>query len=316
MTSFDDLFEQATKNSEAAATTTKTRNPKLLNISTAGTVYFRFFPDLSTDTPRLNLPYATFGFFSPVTSQNVYGGVCPKNTTGESHYWEKQRGDIWQSGDKDKAKLLYSKERAYANVYVIKDDREENNNETFMVMDYGAKPVDPKRSRSGSPIMKFMHEIIEDEDSEVTKKQLYSLGKDGITIKMVISKDEGSKFPEFKFSVVKKAKGSTFEGFEDKVAKKHYVESASDLSEFLEEPKAEEDMIKLFNQHILGVNTMDQPQGFSNLAPVDLSDEDEEDDIPFIADTEEDDSTPKEKSETVLDTDSEEDFDKMIAGLT
>jgi hypothetical protein len=298
------LAEAQTEKLEAnnAQTSTVKRDERIIDLrvktNEERTIYFRMFPDFTDrEKPSYYLPYKIYSFKSPITNKRQYAGISP-SVYGGDDYWRKRQGEIFEAGNKDVAKLMYPTDKRYVNVYIIKDTLYAENDGQFKVMNYGAKPVDPNRPRSGSPMMKCLTNVLEDEDNDITRRNLYSLGKDGVTLKMTMkgpSSDQGFVDIEVQaFDIGKKVQG--FTALPPKDQMNAYTEVAANLFELLDEVKTEEVLEEIIQKYLIGSNganneTSEPSQKATNYFNSDEDDSDDE--IPDLP-------TPK-KTEAVAD---------------
>lgn len=325
----DDLFalaEQTTEQLEENNTQTVKRDERLLDLrvktNEERTIYFRMFPDFTNrEKPSYYLPYKIYSFKSPITGKRQYAGISP-SVYGEEDYWRKRQGEIFEMGNKDVAKLMYPTEKRYVNVYVIKDTANPENDGQFKVMNYGAKPVDPQRPRSGSPMMKCLTSVLEDDDNEITRRNLYSLGEDGVTLKMTMKgpqTDSGFVDIEVKaFDVGKKVQGFTSLKPEEQM--KAYTEIAVNLFDLLDEVKSEDTLEEIIQKYLLGNNPQasasnNPPQ--QNSANYFGSDDDEDDDIPDIPEVKQEApaSDPKVDAKSGTPSTGNEDLDELLSSM-
>ena len=309
----DKLYAQAESNTTKLAEkqdTTYKRDPRILDMQKSKVVYFRMFPDATGETAMVHLHHKVYSFKSESTGKRVYGGVSPALWDKPDILREKQR-DLFDQGQKEKAMLLYPTDKRLVNIFVIEDSSDESNNGQFKILNYTAKPEDPKRPRSGSPFIKFINKILNDEDSDIGMRQLYSMGEDGVTIKMTIK--EGKDWPEFEFDAYSGKKVKGFNGFPDDKLMKIYTEKATSLMDMVDEPKSDEDILKFYNQHVLGVSSPNTTNGFGGADDIideDIVGESEADEIPMdYVKTE----TPK-KEEVAVDED-DLDVDALLSSL-
>ena len=312
-TDLDALYAQAETNTSSLAEKQDTkykRDPRLLDMQKSKVVYFRMFPDATGETPMTYLHHKVYSFESVSTGKRVYGGISP-SLWDKPDFLQAKQQELFDQQQKEKAMLLYPTDKRLVNIFVIEDSSDEDNNGKFKVLNYSAKPEDPKRPRSGSPLIKFINKLLNDEDSDITTRQLYSMGEDGVTIKMTIK--EGANWPEFEFDAYTGKKVKGFNGFPTDKLVKIYTEKASNLMDMLDEPKTDEDLLKLYNQHVLGVSTPQNTNGFGGVD--DLIDEDsvvesEVDDIPMDKV-----EAPNPKKEVVETDEDELDVDALLSTL-
>ena len=305
----DALFAEAeakTDKIDNQSRSKKTRDARLLDCNKPKTVLFRMFMD--TKGKVLNLPYNFNSFKSPIDGKNVPLGISSTLWSGEPDYVKKFQIDLWGNGQNDLAKLLYPKERSRVNIFVLSDSSDESADKSFKVWEYSNKPVDPERPRTGSPFNKFLKEILDDPDSEVTKRQLFSLDSSGVTIKMTITKGD-DPWPDFKFSIYNGKKDDFFKKLTPEKASKLIQENGSDLLEMLEQPKSDEELDKILKTRLLGVSVGAQTSA-SNEASVGFDDEDDDDDIPMgtsdVSDTAEKETSAKSEE------DDDAEFDNLM----
>lgn len=308
----NDLFAKAEENTKSLETTgTKQRDERLIDIRTpkgvTRTIYFRMFIDATQEKPVTYLPYKEYSFKSLKTDKNIYAGVSPEAFGGED-YFKKRQYEIYDD-NKEAGKRMYPSEKRLVNLLVISDSYTPENNGQPMVMRYGAKPVDTKRARSGSPMMKCFHNLLIDEDKKdpsVREIDLYSLSKDGITLKMTIQGDDN--IPDIEVISLHAKKGQKIEGFvgmNEKQQREFYTEKAVNLIELVGTPRSDEDLEKIIRTHLLCDESPDvnnEPnKGASYFGGED--EEDENDDLPdFQAPA----SKTKEKSADSADSGSDE----------
>jgi hypothetical protein len=323
-----DLFALADTQTEQlevnnAQTSTTKRDPRILNLTVKTneerTIYFRMFPDFTDrEKPSYYLPYKIYSFKSPITNKRQYAGVSPSVHGGED-YWRKRQGELFESGNKDVAKLMYPTDKRYVNVYVIKDTLHPENDGEFKVMNYGAKPVDPNRARSGSPMMKCLTNVLEDEDNDITRRNLYSLGKDGVTLKMTMkgpNSDAGFVDIEVHaFDIGKKVQG--FEALPAKQQMTAYTEIAANLFDLLDEVKTEEVLEGIIQKYLLGSNGATNETSAPQQAATNYFNADEggdvDDDIPDLPSTGKIDAAADAKTGTP--TTGNEDLDDLLKSM-
>ena len=302
---FDVIEEQRAEQEKSQSSVA---DPRILKFDKTKTVYLRMFVGMSDPKkPMADLIYKVFNWESLTTGKNIYGGIDTKQITGQPHFLETKRNELFNAGgQKERAIKLFPHEKALVNVYIIDDSAEEDNNGKYMVMRYGAKPQRAEAPNSGSPFIKFINSILNDEDNGITKNNLYSLGEDGITIKVEFTKGSDGNFPTYTYSFYQKPiKG--FSGLGKKVGSPECVDAyktkSVDLLGLIEEQIqkeseniTEETLKVMFNQHILGVSTRDGSSVSNDLSSdsdLDL-DEDEDDDIPMGDTKEKSKSKPKD----------------------
>jgi hypothetical protein len=291
----DALFAEAeakTDKIDDQSKSKKSRDVRLLDCNKPKTVLFRMFMD--TKGKVLNLPYNFNSFKSPIDGKNVPLGISRTLWDGEPDYIKKFQTELWGNGQNDLAKLLYPKERSRVNIFCLSDSSDEAAEKTFKVWEYSNKPVDAERPRTGSPFNKFLKEIFDDPENEVTKRQLFSLDFSGVTIKMVITKGD-DPWPEFKFSIYTGKKDDFFKKITPEKAGILQKEKGSDLLSMLEQPKIDAELDKILKTRLLGVSVGAQTSARTE-APVGFDDDEDDDDIPMSHGSSED--TVSESSET------------------
>lgn len=260
----NDLYGAAETVTEEIAkkqeTSTK-RDERLLELNTSKTIYFRMFPDVTDiKKPLTNLPYKVYNFKSASTGRMQYAGVTP-SFYGKEDFLHKKQLELWDLGQKDRAKLLYPTDKRFVNVFIINDSSNEANNNTFKVYNYTAKPTDPNRPKAGSPMVKAIEELLNDPDSDITNRNLYSLGEDGVTFKMtIVAPEKKGDFMDVKISAF--PVGKTVQGFKGFPADKLlniYKEKSADIMSMVEPCKSDEELEKIYKTHVLGVSTQSTP---------------------------------------------------------
>ena len=310
-----------------AQTSTSKRDERILDLrvktNEERTIYFRMFPDFTNrEKPSYYLPYKIYSFKSPITNKRQYAGISPSVHGGED-YWRKRQGEIFESGNKDVGKLMYPTEKRFVNVYVIKDTLHPENDGEFKVMNYGAKPVDANRARSGSPMMKCLTNVLEDEDNEITRRNLYSLGEDGVTLKMTMkgpNSDAGFVDIEVQaFDIGKKVQG--FTALPAKQQMKAYTEVAANLFDLLDEVKTEDVLEGIIQKYLLGTNgakdeTSQPKQAATNYFDAG-EDEDKDDEIPDLPSATKSNSVADAKSgaKAGTPTTGNEDLDDLLGSM-
>jgi len=251
----EDLFaeaEQATQKQEEKISTTYKRDDRLMDCSGTRTIYFRVFPDLKGD-PMTYLPYKNYAFKSCATGKMVYAGTSPL-FFGETDFLGERQKELWNT-DPEKAKVLFATEKRLVNVFIIKDTLDDSNDQTFKVWNYTAKPTDPKRPRAGSPMMKCLDKLLNDPDVPVSQKDIYNLGPDGITFKMIIKQPE-KKGDFVDVEVVSFNAGTAVQGFGGFPADKLldiYRQKSADISDMIEPCKTQAELEVIYKTHILCV---------------------------------------------------------------
>ena len=334
---FAELYQQADeeqqKIEENLAIGGKKRDERLLNCKGTRTIYFRMIPRITKKegggiTMMKYYPYIVNSFKSLKTGNMVYVGTNP-SVRGRPDFWKDRQQELWDSGDKDRAKLLFPTPKRLVNVYVIKDTGDESNNKQFKMWDSTAKPTDPDRPRAGSPMIKCLQSLQEELGDEYNENIIYSLGTKGITFKMTIVTPKNPK--EFvDVNVIALPEGSTIDGFsgvpdDPQKLGKIYMEKTYDFDEFIEEPKSEEELWKIYNTHILCVENkakadLSMLDGFAKDATktettsVGSVDDDE---IPFDFDTN---GTASEEKATASKSGTDQEIDdelsKILAGIS
>lgn len=313
----DELYKTADDNTQELNKRTegkKGRHEKLLDCNRSKTVIFRMFPDCMGERAITHLPYSNYSFTSPVDGKGVYLGISP-TLFGREDFVRKYQGELW-SANPEEAKLLFPKERGRVNIFVLEDSEDEDAKGTFKVWDYSAKQPQEGKPRTGAPFIKFLNKIKADEEIDSSSRMLYSLEKEGITIKMTIEKGDGpNDFPQFEFEIYHGPKNKIFDKNTEAKVKKIYQGKGTNLLEMFEEPPTDEELEKTLNKRLLGLSTQ-SPISSRNTEP-DLSDDEDDDDIPMDFGSDDDTpepkvSKPKEDSSSD-DDDDEPDFEKMMA---
>lgn len=259
-TKMEDLFAQAEEEAKSVEQKQEVKSkthPKLINLKTpegvTRVIYFRMLMTATGKAPITKLEYSEYSFKSVVTGKNIYGGISP-TLFGEEDYFKKRQREVWDLNE-NAGKALYSDKKMLANIYVIKDTHEESNNGEFKVLKTGFKDQDPKRPKSGSPIVKCINHIFNKEDDDfdpnIKNKDLYSLQDNGITLKMTIIGAKGA--PDVEVTSFPKGKNvQGFLGLSKDEAMTAYTETAVDLYEVLNDPLDEDAVNKLIDIHLLG----------------------------------------------------------------
>ncbi len=273
MNELDALYakaEKATKELEEKTSpnsTTYKRDERIMDTKGTRTIYFRMFPDMVSENVKFDLPYNINIIKSVVTGKNIYAGTNP-SYVGRDDFWKEKQLDLWDQDQMDKAKLLYPTPRKVVNVYIIKDTGDEENNGKFKVYAYNNKPVDPKRPKAGSPIPKgidrFLKRMEEEWDDKKGKnpfnfpmKNFYSLGEDGVTFRMeIVESQNKNEFADVTVSVIKAGEPvAGFVGLPQDSLLKVYKKKGYALEEFVDEPKSDEELEKIYKRHVLGISS-------------------------------------------------------------
>lgn len=283
---FDAFFEEAEQKSASINEKTenkKQRDERLLDCNKTKTVLFRMIPDYAGG--MLDLNYNFNAFKSPVSGKNIPLGVSP-TLWGNEDPVKKFQLELYDQDQHDLAKELYPKKRCRVNIFCLYDSSDESANKTCKLLDYSAKEPMKDSPRSGAPLVRFINKLIKGEDAEYTKKQLFDLTSNGITIKMEITKGK-DPWPEFEFSVYTGKKNAIFDKFTPEKAKKFAVENGFNLLESMTKPKDDEEIIKVLRSQLLGIRSassltqapsVDFDEGGDDF-DVDTSDATDDDDI-------------------------------------
>lgn len=315
MSNIDDLYAEAQTANDRAVKNANSRDSRLLDCNRNTVIHMRIYPDCSeSGTLKLGLPYKTFKVKNPIGGgRDIYAGIDPQPITGEEHAFKKWQKELYTQGRKEQANKMWPTERAYVNCYIIDDSENPDNNGKHMVKNYGNIPTDPKRPKAGSPFFKFLQELREEDNIPVS--QIYSLGEDGVTIKMTITKGSDKEPPELKYKVATNTDQFDFKGFGKTYKSKECTTlyaQAHPLSEFLDEPKSFDELEKIYHTHILGVGSDNASPSLSNMELNLPQDEDEDDDIPMGNPTQ---SETKLTKDSEPDEDSDEEFKKLMEGI-
>jgi len=335
------LYEQADEDikklESQQGSSTYVRDERLLNCKGTRTIWFRMIPHIYLEKNEEGeekvkmmtyLPYRVNTIKSVVNGKQIYAGTNP-SCEGRPDFWKERQMELWDRKDLARAKLCYPTDKRLVNVFVIKDTGAEEGESQFRMWDTTAKPTDDERPKAGSPIMKELKKLAENEDMPVTNANIYSLGEDGITFKMVIIEPK-SKNDFTSVEITSFPAGTTVQGFKgfpkDKLGE-IYMKKTYNPKEFLQDAKSDDALWKIFNEHVMGTSTQSSSQNHEDLlgmghSDIDLSGkpqttENEDDQIPFdhpTTKTQEEpatDSKPKSASQEL-----EDDIAKMLADIT
>lgn len=151
------------------------------------TYQVRIIPN--TDDPTKTLfQYYLHGWTSATDGRYV-STVCP-TTYGEECPICTERFRLWNKGDdasKELSKNLARKERFYANVYVVDDPDNEENNGTVKILGYGRQ------------IAKIIDEAMNGDDADEVGGRMFDFSKDGCNLRIKVEKNKAG-FPSYERS--------------------------------------------------------------------------------------------------------------------
>lgn len=156
----------------------------VLKTKPENTYIVRFIPNVD-DPSKTFFQYFTHGWNSASDGQYV-STVCP-TTYDEDCPICKERFRLWNKGDeqsKELSKLLARKERFYANVYVVDDPENPENNGTVKILGYGRQ------------IAKIIDEAMNGDDSEEIGGRMIDFSKEGCNLRIKVEKNKAG-YPNY-----------------------------------------------------------------------------------------------------------------------
>jgi len=220
-----------------------------LNKNTATESVFKDFMKLEIDKtyivrliPNVQNPERTlFHYFSHTWKSNLNNNIvsvlCP-NTYGEKCPIDEYRSKIYNSKDQseiDKIRPIKRNENWLANVVVIKDPTNPDNQGKVKILRYGKQ------------LAKIIESAINGDDADEFGAKIFDLSEEGCNLKIKVEKNEGgyATYVGSKFM-----SPSKLEGIDDVDA---LYTSTNDLDKVFDH-KSYDDIKKLFNSHFLGVD--------------------------------------------------------------
>lgn len=159
----------------------------VLRTKPENTYLVRLIPNVD-DPSKTRFQYYTHGWNSPVDGRYV-STVCPTTYEEECPICT-ERFRLWNKGDeasKELSKNLARKERYYANVYVIDDPENEENNGTVKILGYGRQ------------IAKVIDEAMTGDDADEIGGRMFDFSKEGCNLRIKVEKNKAG-YPTYERS--------------------------------------------------------------------------------------------------------------------
>lgn len=156
----------------------------VLKTTPENTYLVRIVPNVE-DPDKTIFQYFLHGWTSATDGRYV-STVCP-TTYGEDCPICQERFRLWNKGDeasKELSKNLARKERYYANVYVVEDPTNEDNNGSVKIFGYGRQ------------IAKIIDEAMNGDDAEEIGGRMFDFTKDGCNLRIKVEKNSGG-YPNY-----------------------------------------------------------------------------------------------------------------------
>lgn len=190
--------------------------------------------------PNVNNPERTFFHYFSHTwksnlNNNIVSVLCP-NTYGDKCPIDEYRSKVYNSKDQseiDKIRPIKRNENWLANVYVIKDPTNPENQGKIKILRYGKQ------------LSKIIENAINGDDADEFGPKIFDLGENGCNLKIKVEKNEGGYAT---YVASKFMSPSEIEGLDDQDT---IYNSINELDSIFEH-KSYEDIKKLFNTHFLG----------------------------------------------------------------
>lgn len=223
-----------------------------LNKNTSTESAFKDFMKLEIDKtyivrliPNVQNPERTlFHYFSHTWKSNLNNNIvsvlCP-NTYGEKCPIDEYRSKVYNSKDQseiDKIRPIKRNENWLANVVVIKDPTNPENQGKVKILRYGKQ------------LAKIIESAISGDDADEFGAKIFDLSENGCSLKIKVEKNEGgyATYVGSKFM-----SSSKLEGIDDV---DNLYTSINDLDKIFDH-KSYDEIKKLFNSHFLGEETSD-----------------------------------------------------------
>lgn len=246
----EDLYAEAQEASQKVSGSS-TKNPKVLNCNRTTTVYFKLTPSYDVDgKPKLLKPFGSYNFKISKNGRRYYAGTAPSSLDLPDVIVDK-RNEHFNNGEKEIGGRMYAEPRALYSIYVISDSENPDNDKKFMLMNTGNK--EKSDYGKGSPFKNFIEDAMSDPDDPKSLNDIYSMGSSDLRIRMDIEKADKNSIPDISYKWVSNSNGNPFSKFDD--IGKFFKENALDLDQEVEAPKSDEELLKLYKTHILGVTT-------------------------------------------------------------
>lgn len=159
----------------------------ILKTKADNTYLVRIIPNVD-DPDKTFFRYYLHGW-SSTTDGRYVSATCPTTFEEECPICQ-ERFRLWNKGD-DESKLLSKslarKERFYANVYVVDDPDNPENNGSVKVLGYGRQ------------IAKVIEEAMEGDDAEEVGARMFDFSKEGCNLRIKVTKNQAG-FPNYDLS--------------------------------------------------------------------------------------------------------------------
>lgn len=198
--------------------------------------------------PNVNNPERTlFHYYNHTWKSNLNNNIvsvlCP-NTYGDKCPIDEYRSKVYNSKDQseiDKIRPIKRNENWLANVYVIKDPTNPENQGKVKILRYGKQ------------LAKIVENAISGDDADEFGAKIFDLGQNGCNLKIKVEKNEGGYAT---YVASKFMSSSEIENLDDPDA---IYGSINELDSIFEH-KSYDDIKKLFNMHFLGEVQEETPQ--------------------------------------------------------
>jgi hypothetical protein len=227
----------------------------IMKFEVGKTYNLRMLPDIK-DPSKTFFHYYNHAWESFSTGQFL--SVVSPSTWGERDPISEARFSILKHGteeEKEKAQKITRRENWLANVYVVDDQANPDNNGKVKIM------------RFGRQLHKIITEAIEGEDSDVFGPKIFDLGKEGVSLKVKCERQ--GDFPTYVSSKFGPT-ASAIPGM-DKEAEKEVYDNVHDL-EAMFPVKSYDELKQTLDEHYHCKDTS---------APVETPDKEEEDDLDY-----------------------------------
>lgn len=177
-------------------------NRDRLSVAEIGKTYTVRLLPFCEDPSKTFFHYYTYGFTSKATGQYI-GNPSP-TSFGEPDPIAQLRFKLWNTGDKDEARLISRRENWLVNVYVVDDPTNPENNGTVKYLRYGKQ------------IHKVIMDAIDGDDAEELGERVFDLTENGCNLKIKVEEQGG--YPSYtasKFSMPAKIPGVTKSNIDD-----------------------------------------------------------------------------------------------------
>lgn len=214
---------------------------KYLKTEVGNTYTVRLIPNIK-DPKKTFFHFFTFGWKSFSTGQ--YTSVVSPQSFGERDPINEYRFKVLKSGteaEKAKAKEIYRKENWMANVYVINDPKNPENNGTVKIFKFGRQ------------LHKIIMEAIEGEDAESLGSRIFDLTPKGVDFKIKV--EPQGEYPSYltsKFTMPRAIDSMT----DAKILEVY--NSAHDL-EKTQTVKSYDELVKVLDEHFHAKGTTTAP---------------------------------------------------------